>query len=78
MEVHHTGERRCESHPVRNRSVPMEAHHLVLLSHVVEETGRGRGISYHFVCNSTQIFWQHEAGKSQGFCQKKKFFREQH
>ena len=40
MQVHHTSECGSEPHPVRDRSVPVQAHHLVLLGHVVEEAGK--------------------------------------
>ena len=38
MEVHHTGQRRGEPHPVGDGPVPVEPHHLVLLCHVVQKT----------------------------------------
>ena len=38
VEVHHTCQCGGEPHPVRDGSVPVEPHHLVLLRHVVEKT----------------------------------------
>ena len=45
MEVHHTGECGGEAHPVRDRSVPVQSHHLVLLCYVVEEAGKRCNLS---------------------------------
>ena len=38
MEVHHTGQRGGEPHPVGDGPVAVEPDHLVLLGHIVEET----------------------------------------
>ena len=43
MEVHHAGERRGEAHAVGDGAVAVQPHHLVLLSHVVQETAIGQG-----------------------------------
>ena len=37
VQVHHAGEGGGEAHPVRDRAVSVQPHHLVLLSHVVQE-----------------------------------------
>ena len=38
MKVHHAGQSGCEPHSVCDRSVPMQPHHLILLSHIMEKT----------------------------------------
>ena len=45
VEVHHTGQRRGEPHPVGDRTVPVQPHHLVLFRDVVQETEVIRSVS---------------------------------
>ena len=37
VQVHHAGEGGGESHPVGDRAISVQPHHLVLLGHVVQE-----------------------------------------
>ena len=38
VQVHHAGEGGGEAHPVGDRAVSVQPHHLVLLRHIVEKT----------------------------------------
>ena len=40
MKVHHAGQRSGEAHAIGDGAVTMQPHHLVLLRHVVQVTGR--------------------------------------
>ena len=50
VQVHHAGEGGGESHPVGDRAVSVQPHHLVLLGHVVQEAEQSFKLSsYHVV-----------------------------
>ena len=48
VQVHHAGEGGGEAHPVGDRAVSVQPHHLVLLGHVVQEAEQSFKLSgYH-------------------------------
>ena len=50
VQVHHAGEGGGETHPVGDRAVSVQPHHLVLLGHVVQEAEQSFKLSsYHVV-----------------------------
>ena len=50
VQVHHAGEGGGETHPVGDRAVSVQPHHLVLLGHVVQEAEESfKFSSYHVV-----------------------------
>ena len=50
MQVHHAGKGGGEAHPVGDRAVSVQPHHLVLLGHVVQEAEQSFKLSgYHVV-----------------------------
>ena len=46
VQVHHAGEGGGEAHPVGDRAVSVQPHHLVLLGHVVQEAEESFKFSY--------------------------------
>ena len=50
VQVHHAGEGGGEAHPVGDRAISVQPHHLVLLGHVVQEAEESfKFSSYHVV-----------------------------
>ena len=53
VQVHHAGEGGGEAHPVGDRAVSVQPHHLVLLGHVVQEAEQSFKLSSYHVCGYT-------------------------
>ena len=51
VQVHHAGEGGGEAHPVGDRAVSVQPHHLVLLGHVVQEAEQSFKLSSGYTTN---------------------------
>ena len=51
VQVHHAGEGGGETHPVRDRAISVQPHHLVLLGHVVQEAEQSFKLSCGYTTN---------------------------
>ena len=51
VQVHHAGEGGGEAHPVGDRAISVQPHHLVLLGHVVQEAEQSFKLSCGYTTN---------------------------